>query len=197
MFEPLPAVTVEATGPMTTFTLSPVTAKDSSGQAVIASTTDLGPYALGTHQIRWQAKNAIGKIAEALQLLTIRDSTPPSLTVPADIRMTAVSTLTSVALGEATALDLVDGAIVASASNKGPFAVGSHTIIWTATDKSGNAKTASQQLTIDPKPQSSSGASGTANSGGNSGGGSGGGGNSSVWLFLLLAGLLLRRFSQP
>ncbi len=199
VFEPLPAVTVEATGPMTTFTLSPVTAKDSSGQTVIASTTDLGPYALGTHQIRWQAKNAIGKISEALQLLTIRDSTPPSLTVPADIRMTAVSTLTSVALGEATAVDLVDGAIVASASNKGPFAVGSHTIIWTATDKSGNAKTASQQLTIDPKPQgaSSSSASGTGNSGGNSGGGSGGGGgNGSAWLLLLLTGLMFGRFAQ-
>jgi subtilisin family serine protease/uncharacterized membrane protein YgcG len=197
VFEPLLALTTEATGPLTAFTLPPVIAKGSTGQTVIASTTDLGPYALGTHQIRWQARNAIGKITEAIQLLTIRDTTPPSLTVPADIRMTAASSLTSVALGEATAVDLVDGAIVASAGNKGPFAVGTHTIKWTATDKSGNTATASQQLVIDPNPQSSSSSavSGSGNSGGNTGGGSGGGGgNSSAWLLLLLAGLMLRRF---
>lgn len=192
-FAVLPTLTIEATGPLTEFSLPAVSAKDSLGRDLEASTTDLGPYTLGVHRIRWQAKNAVGKIAEAVQSLTVKDTTPPILTVPNDLRLTATASLTNVTLGEAVAIDLVDGPVIPKPSNLGPFAAGTHLINWTATDKSGNSVSALQQVVIDPKPQS---ASSSGNSG-NSGSGGGGGGSTGVWLLLLVAFMSCLRRRTP
>ncbi|WP_152600236.1 S8 family serine peptidase, partial [Cellvibrio mixtus] len=202
-FDALPDLVVEATGPLTAFTLPPVTAKNEQGEATVATTADLGPYALGTHQIRWQVIDANGKTSKATQRLIVRDTTPPELIAPADIRIKATGVYTPVFFVPMVATDLVDGIIGPSVSDVGPFTVGTHTLIWSAADKAGNTATVQQQVIIDPMPQSSGSSSSTIsaiassrassnsgntdNNGGNSGGG---GGGSSGGILLLLFGCL-------
>ncbi|MFW2439272.1 MAG: PKD domain-containing protein, partial [Arenicellales bacterium] len=77
------------------------------------------------------------------------DTTPPVVTPPADIVAEATATLTSVSLGTATAIDDVDGSVVATADSSGPFALGIHTITWSATDQAGNMGTATQSVTVE------------------------------------------------
>ena len=86
------------------------------------------------------------------------DSDPPAVTVmimlspvvtaPEPLSLEATGDTTTVDLGTATAVDVVDGDLVATANNTGPFAVGTHAITWTATDNSGNSATAEQTVTV-------------------------------------------------
>ncbi len=76
------------------------------------------------------------------------DNTPPVVTAPADITKEATGPTTAVSLGTGTATDNVDGAITPTASPTGPFAVGVHTVTWSATDAAGNTGTATQKVTV-------------------------------------------------
>ena len=64
--------------------------------------------------------------------------------------MTVESTgdLTAVLLGSASAVDLVEGSLSATPSTTGPFPVGTHSVIWRATDAAGNTGTDTQVVTI-------------------------------------------------
>ena len=80
---------------------------------------------------------------------TITDSTAPVVTAPLAINVEATGMTSTVNIGTATAVDSVDGVIsVVNPSFSGPFAVGSTVITWTATDRSGNVGTATQQITV-------------------------------------------------
>ncbi len=72
--------------------------------------------------------------------------------MPANVSKEATGPTTPVDVGQATATDLADPApgITRSPENN-DFAVGNHTIIWTATDASGNEATATQTVTITDK----------------------------------------------
>jgi len=76
------------------------------------------------------------------------DTMPPVVTPPANITTEATAVLTPVTLGTATATDDVDGALTPTADQSGPFAVGTHTITWCATDTAGNIGSATQSVTI-------------------------------------------------
>ena len=78
------------------------------------------------------------------------DSTPPVISVPADITIDAVGLLTAVNPGVATANDLVDGTVTPTADNSGPFPPGTHTVTWTATDKANNSEQALQSIHVKP-----------------------------------------------
>lgn len=196
VFENLPNLVVEAEGLLTNYILPPVIANDKVDGKIVAEADNLGPYGVGDHVVRWSATNSIGKKASAIQGLTIRDTTPPTLDIPSDIRVSATGELTQVLLGEASAIDLVDGPLMFYISDVGPFAVGTHQITWAATDKAGNRASAIQIVTVDPVPQSSKAASsastssvksgnGVSNGGGSSGGGGGGGSIGLLMLILL------------
>jgi hypothetical protein len=79
-----------------------------------------------------------------------KDELPPELTIPADISMGATGRMTEVALGEATATDLKDGALTPSASASGPFKSGLTEITWTVSDAAGNVSSAVQKVEIMP-----------------------------------------------
>ncbi|GGX55129.1 hypothetical protein GCM10007392_23420 [Saccharospirillum salsuginis] len=76
------------------------------------------------------------------------DTTPPTLTAPADLEVEATAELTPVDLGEATATDDRDGALTPTADTIGPFALGDHTVTWSATDSAGNTGTDTQAITV-------------------------------------------------
>ena len=96
----------------------------------------------------WPATDASGNTASAFQSVTVQDTTPPVVTPPADITVEATGPTTAVALGTATATDIVDVALTPTPNQTGPFGVGVHTIVWSAADSAGNTGTANQTVTV-------------------------------------------------
>lgn len=147
-FGELPELTVPATSLLTPFELPAVTASDSLDGTITATTDSSGPYPAGRHSIRWTAVNSADVLASAVQILNVVDLTPPQVTPPPNIARPATGMYTAVDLGQASAVDKEEGALVAVPHPGGPFAVGSHQVLWTAADSSGNRGSATQTVTI-------------------------------------------------
>ena len=79
-----------------------------------------------------------------------QDDYPPVLIVPDDIEVVSTGPLTQVDLGEATASDARDGVIVPSVDNSGPFPPGPNSVVWSASDRSGNTVEAIQKVDVIP-----------------------------------------------
>ena len=79
------------------------------------------------------------------------DDVAPVVTAPVDVFADSEGALTSVDLGEASALDALDGELMPTADNLGPFAPGTYIVTWTATDAAGNASSATQQIVVTPQ----------------------------------------------
>ncbi|HEY0891493.1 MAG TPA: GlyGly-CTERM sorting domain-containing protein, partial [Cellvibrio sp.] len=178
VFDNLPDLVIEATGIETSYRLPSVTATDLTDGALAATTTNLGPYKIGQNLIVWRVTNSQGKSAFANQLLTVRDTTPPVINLPPNIRVVATGEFTEVSLGEASAIDLVDGKIIPSTNTVGPFVTGNYSVVWTAVDSRGNKSTAIQTLVVEPRNVTSTSSS-TANL-------SGGGGGAIGWFLMLI-----------
>jgi HYR domain len=70
-----------------------------------------------------------------LQMLTVVDTTPPTVTAPrdVDVECTAPSG-TPVVLGTATATDLCDATLTVSNAAPAAFSLGTTMVMWTSTD---------------------------------------------------------------
>jgi len=79
-----------------------------------------------------------------------QDDYPPVLIVPDDIEVVSTGPLTEVNLGEATASDARDGVIVPSVDKSGPFPPGPNSVVWSASDRSGNTVEAVQKVNVTP-----------------------------------------------
>ena len=79
-----------------------------------------------------------------------QDDYPPVLIVPDDVEVVSTGALTQVNLGEATASDARDGVIVPSVDNSGPFPPGPSSVVWSASDRSGNTVEATQNVNVIP-----------------------------------------------
>jgi len=146
-------VTVEATGVTTPVTLGTATVTDNVDTGLAATASPNGPFPVGTTTVTWTATDAAGNVGAATQLVTITDTTPPAITVPADVTATSPDNQpVSVSLGTATASDLVDGAITPTSDAPATFPVGTTTVTWTATDTAGNTVTAIQLVTVSYAP---------------------------------------------
>ncbi|TPH18384.1 Kelch repeat-containing protein, partial [Litorilituus lipolyticus] len=82
--------------------------------------------------------------------LTYINRVAPVITLPNDITVTApaYNSSMSVSLGNASAIDDIDGSVAVLPSTTGPFGVGEHEITWQAIDSSGNRATAIQRVTV-------------------------------------------------
>ncbi|MDO8344270.1 MAG: S8 family serine peptidase [Cellvibrio sp.] len=211
-FDPLPRLTVEATAQLTAYTLPPVFALDANDGLLAAVTTDLGPYSVGSHVIRWQATNSAGKKSTGLQSLEVQDLSGPVIDVPANITVMATGDFTDVPQPEVKAYDAVDGEIVAWTMDWKPFPIGTSSVIWNASDSRYNLSYIVQTITVEAassssqsqvsssssQPQASSSASSQAaassKASGNTGGGSSGGGGAVNFWMLFLCSLWFCRF---
>jgi hypothetical protein len=108
--------------------------------AVSCSTPSGSTFALGPTNVSCSATDAQGNTGHAAFDVTVGDSTKPSLTLPDTITADATSPAGAVVTYDATANDIVDGAITPSCSpaSGATFAVGSTTVDCTATDAHGN-----------------------------------------------------------
>ncbi len=140
--------TVEATDTLTAVDLGTATVIDDFDDDISATADNTGPFALGTHAIRWSATDDEGNEGTATQTIIIEDTTAPTITTPDDVSIESTGTNTSVDVGTASAVDLVDGDVEVTSDSSGSFTVGIHTITWTAGDNSNNVATATQTVTI-------------------------------------------------
>ena len=129
------------------------TATDNSGGVIVTQTA--GPasgsqFPLGPTTVSFQAVDPSGNTAQGSFTVTVEDTTPPDVTAPADVTKEATGTLTSVAIGTATALDLVDGTVAVTNNAPASFPIGTTVVTWTATDTAvpPNVGTATQNVTL-------------------------------------------------
>lgn len=146
---PPPNAVVAATGVSTAYDVGTATALDLVDGTVSVTSDAPSSFNVGEHTVTWTATDQAGNTSTATQTITVSDSDGPAITAPANISVEATAVLTPVKLGAATATDVVDGELSATADKTGPFAVGEHTITWTATDSADNTATATQTVKVE------------------------------------------------
>ncbi|MDF7813550.1 HYR domain-containing protein [Hymenobacter sp. YC55] len=128
---------------------SPVTADNCSVASV--SSNAPGSFPLGSTIVTWTVRDGSGNVATATQTVTVTDKQKPTISAPVAVTKAADTDNCTAAigawLGTATAADNCTGLVV---TNDAPatFPKGTTTVIWTATDGSGNTATASQTVTV-------------------------------------------------
>ncbi len=142
-------ITVEATSPagaMVTYSASatgnevPVACNPASGST----------FPLGTTTVVCTATDEVGNTGSASFRVTVQDTTPPVLSLPADIVLEATGPSGAVATFAATAFDAVDGVLTptCSSASGSTFPLGTTTVTCTATDANGNTGSASFHVTV-------------------------------------------------
>jgi sugar lactone lactonase YvrE len=146
--ESLPLITVEATS-LDANTVSLVTPKTHDSVSNVIITND-APYVFpyGETIVTWQATDEAGNFVTTTQNVSVIDTTAPTLSVPADIIVDAVSVATAISIGNANATDVTDPS--PTITNDAPFAfiLGENIVTWTSTDKLGNSVTMTQKVTV-------------------------------------------------
>ena len=140
-------ITAEANGnPNSAVAIGSATATDLF-TVTITNDAPAGGFSLGGTIVTWTAEDANGNITQDTQLVTVVDITPPVVTAPADVSVEATGSQTAVAIGTATATDVVG---VTSITSNAPatFPVGTTVVTWTATDAARNSATATQSVTV-------------------------------------------------
>jgi len=151
-----PAGTLEGgEGAVATYTGPPATASDNIDTNIVITSDPALPATftgLGDHTIVWTATDSSGNSASATQTVTLIDTTAPVLLAPPDASAAAdAQGQVTYAGPAATTTDLCDTNVAVSSVPALPAVftgVGDHTIVWTATDASGNSATATQTVTV-------------------------------------------------
>lgn len=150
-------VVVEATAPAGAVVeyINPIAIDVFDGTTTVACLPVSGSqFALGNTAVTCTSADALGNTATSTFNVKVEDTTKPIVTAPADIiGFVANGFLSTIGIGWATTTDIVDVAPVIT--NDAPiagFPVGTTVVTWTSTDFSGNASTATQNVTVMPAP---------------------------------------------
>ena len=105
---------------------------------------------LGTSSVQCSVADDSGNVATATFTVTVTDTAPPILTMPAPIVVAATSAAGAVVTFAPTASDVIDPnpTIVCSPPSGTVFAVGATSVTCTATDGSGNAAVGTFTVTV-------------------------------------------------
>ena len=104
-------------------------------------------FSLGKTAVLWTITDASGNKANATQIVDVKNTIPPKLTVPANITFEATSLKdNTVPIGNATATDIQQVTITNNASKT--FPLGKSTILWIAKDASGNTSNGTQTVDV-------------------------------------------------
>lgn len=138
---------------------------DLDGDPVTLTLSPAGPYSLGMTSVILIVTDDKGESSQCAATITVNDTTPPTVTAPADINVGADPGQCSANLtpGSATANDDCAGTVnvtgVRSDSQAidAPYQLGTTTITWTAMDAANNTAAATQSVTVtDVEPPLSS-----------------------------------------
>jgi uncharacterized protein YjiK len=143
-------ITAEATGTTTQVPFVVPTATDLIDGGRPVSCLPAGPFPFGTTTVSCSASDTAGNSATVSFHVTVRDTKPPVVNVPADITAEATGALTAVPYGPVTATDAVDGVTTATCSPASPglFPVGTTHIDCFTTDSHGNRGSAPFNVTV-------------------------------------------------
>jgi hypothetical protein len=131
---------------------SPVSVSDLCDPARVSVANDApASFALGTHPVSWTATDGSNNQASAVQTVEVVDTTPPTITAPADVLAECAAPAgTAVELGAPGGIGDVCQPASVTFSNDAPglFGVGGTPVVWTATDAASNVGSDVQQVTI-------------------------------------------------
>ncbi|MBD3177048.1 MAG: HYR domain-containing protein [Armatimonadia bacterium] len=112
-----------------------------------------GVFPLGTTEVTITAVDDSGNTAETTVSVEVQDTTPPSITAPADLTIQTEDpngvALTDDDLGLPAVSDVCDAAPQVGNDAPGAFPIGVTVVTWTATDASGNVSTDQQTVTVE------------------------------------------------
>jgi autotransporter-associated beta strand protein len=149
---PVADIELEATSPAGAAATFAATANDIvDGSVQVSSSAASGStFALGTTAVTLTATDAAGNTATRSFNVTVRDTTKPALTPPANLTLEAAGAAGAVATFTATATDIVSGNVPVTYSVQpgSTFPLGTTTVTATATDAAGNTATATFNVTV-------------------------------------------------
>jgi hypothetical protein len=144
-------ITTEATGPSGASVSFSATAVDNIDGAIAAlCTPPAGTFALGPTSVTCTATDAHGNDGSASFTVTVVDTTPPSVTVPASFSVPATTSSGAVVTFAASASDLVSVSLTPTCTplSGSAFGLGATPVTCTATDGSGNGASATFTVTV-------------------------------------------------
>ncbi|MBS0633129.1 MAG: HYR domain-containing protein [Verrucomicrobia bacterium] len=146
-------ITAEATGPSgasVTFSASAIDVITGKSRPVSFSKASGSKFPLGTTVVTVSSTDKAGKTATKTFTVTVRDTTAPTLSLPANRTVKAKGPAGSVVNFTVGATDLVDRnvTITTSRASGSVFPLGTTTVIVTATDDSGNSTSGSFTITV-------------------------------------------------
>jgi len=128
---------------------SPTFADNAPGVTVVCSPPSGSAFSIGTTTVTCAAIDVAGNTATASFTVTVVDTQPPSLSVPANMTVNATSPAGAVVNFTTTATDNAPGPTVACVPPSGStFGIGTTTVSCTATDASGNTASKSFQVKV-------------------------------------------------
>ncbi|MFP2907342.1 HYR domain-containing protein [Pyxidicoccus sp. 3LFB2] len=151
-------VLTEATGPQgATVTYPAATASDGRAPVVVTYSHDSGAgFPVGDTTVTATARDAEGRTASCAFTVTVRDTTPPSLTCPADLTVVATGGSAEVFYPPVSVSDVVTPAsavtVFFSPLSGSRFSLGTSTVNVTATDVAGNPASCTFTVTVVPRP---------------------------------------------
>jgi uncharacterized repeat protein (TIGR01451 family) len=130
-------------------TYAPTAADNAPGVTVACVPPSGTAFAIGTTTVNCTATDGSGNTASGSFLVTVVDTEPPSLTVPANMTVNATSPSGAVVSFTTTATDNAPGVTKTCTPPSGStFAIGTTTVNCTATDASSNTTSKSFQITV-------------------------------------------------
>ncbi len=144
--------TVECTDDTSPAATGTASGSDACGNVSIGYSDVSAPGCGSTETITrtWTATDDCGNATNADQVVTVVDTTAPSLTVPADATVECTDDTSSASTGVATGSDTC-GTVTITESDSSVANCGNTMVItrtWTATDDCGNATSADQVVTV-------------------------------------------------
>jgi hypothetical protein len=147
-----PSVTLECPANTVPNATGVATAQDNCGTPAVSFSDAVTAGCGGSKTITrtWSAIDECGNVATAVQTITVRDTTRPTLSIPPSVTLECPATTAPVATGIASAQDNCGTPTVSFADAVTTGCGGSKTIArtWSATDECGNVATAVQTIIV-------------------------------------------------
>ncbi|HEX5936318.1 MAG TPA: PxKF domain-containing protein [Actinomycetota bacterium] len=144
--------TAEATGPSGAAVSFSASASDvvAGSRPVSCNPTSGSTFPLGTTTVNCSASDGNGNSASGSFTVTVQDTTPPTLNLPANITTTATGNSQATVNYTATATDLVSGSVSVNCTpaSGSSFSVGTTTVNCSAQDGAGNQASGSFTVTV-------------------------------------------------
>ena len=148
-----PVITILGSNPAnvqinTLYTDAGVSVTDNSGVPLtFTASSSVNTSVLGTYAVDYTSVDLAGNVATATRIVNVVDTIAPVISVPATQVFEATGTTTTPVLVQATATDNSSTSPIITYNPAG-FGLGTSTVIWTATDLSGNVATATSLVVI-------------------------------------------------